>query len=197
MVDQRILDEAAAHIDEASEAGQNLPKCGADLWNVSEKVERPAAKVPVIYDVDVVVVGGGVATPGPLVLEPLRRAVNERVTLVPTGDLRIVSAALGSTAGAIGAALVGMDQEDPKATRPMQLPEIVGLLPRGHLVVHHRGDVEVFLRDRFGAENRNTVNLEPLGIGRRRFLRGGRCCQGQGGEGGNDGAAESPGGERK
>jgi glucokinase len=57
-----------------------------------------------------VVVGGGVATPGPLVLEPLRRAVNERVTLVPTGDLRIVSAALGSTAGAIGAALVGMDQ---------------------------------------------------------------------------------------
>jgi len=63
-----------------------------------------------LLGVDVVVVGGGVATPGPLVLEPLRRAVNERVTLVPTADLRIVSAALGSTAGAIGAALVGMDQ---------------------------------------------------------------------------------------
>ena len=63
-----------------------------------------------LLGVDVVVVGGGVATPGPLVLEPLQRAVNERVTLVPTQDIRIVSGALGSTAGAIGAALVGMNQ---------------------------------------------------------------------------------------
>ena len=60
MVDQRIIDEAAAHIDEASAAGSNLRRCGADLWQVSEYVERSAVEVPVIYEVDVVVAGAGI-----------------------------------------------------------------------------------------------------------------------------------------
>jgi glucokinase len=62
-----------------------------------------------LLGVDVVVIGGGVASSGDLVLKPLRRAVDERVTLVPTKDIKIVPASLGSMAGAIGAALVGMD----------------------------------------------------------------------------------------
>jgi glucokinase len=62
-----------------------------------------------LLGIDVVVVGGGVASSGDLMLEPLRRAVEKRVTLVPTKDIRIVPASLGPMAGAIGAALVGMD----------------------------------------------------------------------------------------
>ena len=64
-----------------------------------------------LLGVDVVVIGGGVASSGDLVLKPLRRAVDERVTLVPTKDIKIVGASLGPTAGAIGAALVGMNKE--------------------------------------------------------------------------------------
>lgn len=62
-----------------------------------------------LLGVDVVVIGGGIASSGDLVLKPLRRAVDDRVTLVPTMDIKIVPASLGPMAGAIGAALVGMD----------------------------------------------------------------------------------------
>jgi glucokinase len=62
-----------------------------------------------LLGIDVVVVGGGVVSSGDLVLEPLRQAVEKRVTLVPTKDIRIVPASLGPMAGAIGAALAGMD----------------------------------------------------------------------------------------
>ncbi len=61
-----------------------------------------------LLGVDVVVVGGGVVASGELVLDPLRRAVTERVTLVPTNEIRIVAAELGPMAGAIGAAIAGV-----------------------------------------------------------------------------------------
>lgn len=64
-----------------------------------------------LLGVDVVVVGGGVAEAGDLVLHPLQQAFRDRVTLVPAQNIRIVEAALGQTAGAIGAALAGMNQD--------------------------------------------------------------------------------------
>ncbi len=63
-----------------------------------------------LLGVDVVVVGGGVVSSGDLVLDPLRRAVTDRVTLVPTDDIQILPAKLGPVAGAIGAALAGAPQ---------------------------------------------------------------------------------------
>ncbi len=47
--------------DETSAAGSKLTGSGADLWNVREHVERPASKIPVVYDVDVAVAGGGIS----------------------------------------------------------------------------------------------------------------------------------------
>ena len=44
---------------------------------------------------------------GDLLLEEIRRAVRSRVTLVPTDQIEIVLAELGSYAGAVGAALAG------------------------------------------------------------------------------------------
>jgi glucokinase len=52
-----------------------------------------------------IVIGGGIAHAGEAALAPIRKAVWERVTLVPHGAVPIVAARLGSTAGAIGAAL--------------------------------------------------------------------------------------------
>lgn len=54
---------------------------------------------------DRIVVGGGILQAGELVLAPIREAVRTRVTLIPTDLIEIVPAALGSNAGAIGAAL--------------------------------------------------------------------------------------------
>ena len=52
-----------------------------------------------------VVIGGGVAQAGDLLLEPLRRAVRERVFLLPVDQVEIVPARLGTQAGIIGDAL--------------------------------------------------------------------------------------------
>jgi glucokinase len=52
-----------------------------------------------------VVIGGGVAQAGDLLLDPIRRTVDERVFMVPREKVMIVPAELGVHAGLIGAAL--------------------------------------------------------------------------------------------
>ncbi len=52
-----------------------------------------------------VVVGGGVAAAGELLLEPARRELRRRVTMMPLERIAVVPAELGARAGAIGAAL--------------------------------------------------------------------------------------------
>jgi glucokinase len=51
-----------------------------------------------------VVLTGGVAAAGDLLLDPIRRTVKERVTVMPADQVEIVPAALGGNAGVIGVA---------------------------------------------------------------------------------------------
>ena len=52
-----------------------------------------------------VVIGGGVAQAGDLLLEPIRRTVKDLVHIVPISQVEIVPAVLGIHAGLIGAAV--------------------------------------------------------------------------------------------
>jgi glucokinase len=52
-----------------------------------------------------IVIGGGVAAAGELILDPIRRSMRERVFLVDTRQVEVVPAQLGNNAGLIGAAL--------------------------------------------------------------------------------------------
>lgn len=52
-----------------------------------------------------IVIGGGVAAAGELILDPIRRSMNERVFLTDTNQVEVVLAKLGNNAGLIGAAL--------------------------------------------------------------------------------------------
>ncbi len=63
------------------------------------------ANVITMFGPDRIVIGGGVATAGDMVFEPIREAVRNRLTLVPPEAVSIVPALLGAEAGAIGAAL--------------------------------------------------------------------------------------------
>jgi glucokinase len=63
------------------------------------------ANVITMIGPDRIVIGGGVARAGDMVVEPIREAVRSRLTLVPPEAVRIVPASLGAEAGAIGAAL--------------------------------------------------------------------------------------------
>lgn len=51
-----------------------------------------------------IVIGGGVALAGDLLLDAIRRTIKERVRLMPVDQVEVVPAALGTDAGVIGAA---------------------------------------------------------------------------------------------
>lgn len=63
------------------------------------------ANMVTVLGPDRIVIGGGIMSSGEQVLDPIRQAVSSRVTWVPPETVSIVPAALGTMAGAIGAAL--------------------------------------------------------------------------------------------
>ncbi|NMO52079.1 ROK family protein [Actinoplanes sp. TBRC 11911] len=65
-----------------------------------------------LYDVNALVIGGGLAEARDALLDPLREAVRERLTFQRMPD--IVRAELGDNAGCIGAALLALDHLEKK-----------------------------------------------------------------------------------
>jgi glucokinase len=57
-----------------------------------------------------VVIGGGVSQAGDLLLDPIRREVKRRSSVIPVSEVQIVLAELGTNAGLIGAALWAKEQ---------------------------------------------------------------------------------------
>jgi glucokinase len=51
-----------------------------------------------------IIVGGGVANAGDLLLDPIRRTLRERVTVMPVEQVEVVQSQLGNNAGVIGVA---------------------------------------------------------------------------------------------
>lgn len=81
-------------------------RCIAAVERAASSLGRALANIVTVLGPDVIVIGGGPASKGgEAVLEPIRRATLDHVTLVPHEDIRIVQAELGSEAGAIGAAV--------------------------------------------------------------------------------------------
>jgi len=77
------------------------------IENASYYMAIGVANVATVFGVDTVVMGGGIMSAGDLVLDPLRAALERRLTIVEPAAVRIVKAALGAKAGAVGAALAG------------------------------------------------------------------------------------------
>jgi glucokinase len=102
-VDARLVVDLAA--DGPGDARELLEQVGFHLG-------IGIANFVTIFNPEVVVLGGGFARAGDLLLEPARRVVAER-TLPPARDVvRIVPALLGPEAGLIGAGLVGFEALD-------------------------------------------------------------------------------------
>jgi glucokinase len=59
-----------------------------------------------------VVIGGGVAAAGEMILDPIRRSMKERVFLTDANQVEVVPAQLGNTAGLIGAAVWARQQNE-------------------------------------------------------------------------------------
>lgn len=68
------------------------------------------ASMLVAVSVDKVVIGGGVAAAGALLLNPIRETIKERVSMIPADRVRVVPAQLGDKAGLVGSAMWARDQ---------------------------------------------------------------------------------------
>ncbi len=74
------------------------------LEQVGTNLGRGVANIVSLLNPDVVVVGGGLAQAGELILSPLRRAVHQWAQPLASRQVRIVSSRLGENAGILGAA---------------------------------------------------------------------------------------------
>jgi glucokinase len=89
-------------IRKAAEAGDAH---GIAAWErYIDDLARGVANVIAFVNPEVIALGGGVASAGDFMLNALRPRVDVLTTMVPRGITRIVTAALGNDAGAIGAA---------------------------------------------------------------------------------------------
>ncbi|WP_433533666.1 ROK family protein [Micromonospora sp. CA-263727] len=96
----------AAEVAARAAAGEEL---ATRVWR--EAVEALAdglATGQALFDVETIVLGGGLAQAGAGLFDPLRGALRERLTF--HREPRLVPAALGDEAGCLGAALLAIDQ---------------------------------------------------------------------------------------
>jgi glucokinase len=96
----------AKELADAANAGnpvalQAFRRCGAF-------VAATVASVAAVCDLDLVVIGGGVAKSGALLFDPLRESLAVHAGLSFLHDLQVVPAELGSEAGLVGAAALAM-----------------------------------------------------------------------------------------
>lgn len=92
----------AREVADSARAGD--PVAGAAFDRAGELVGRGIASAVALTDLDVVVVGGGLAQTGPLLFDPLRRGFARYARIDFARRTRILPAALGGDAGLVGAA---------------------------------------------------------------------------------------------
>jgi glucokinase len=87
----------------AARAGDERARQG--LRDAGRYLGIGASNVVVLLGVDRIVIGGGIAAAGELLLDPIRQEVERRVHVTDVARIKVVCGELGIWAGAIGAAL--------------------------------------------------------------------------------------------
>lgn len=105
---------AAACGTETVEAAVEAARAGdaqaiAGLEQVGRYLGIGIGNMITVISPDRVVIGGGIAAAGRLLLDPIRAEVSRRVLTTALSDVEIVTAELGTWAGAIGAAVHGAE----------------------------------------------------------------------------------------
>jgi len=95
-------DAGAKELADAAAAGD--PIALRAFTRGADAIAAMIASVAAVCDLDLVVIGGGVAKSGPLLFDPLHAALHGYAGLDFISGLRVVPAALGGDAGLVGAA---------------------------------------------------------------------------------------------
>jgi glucokinase len=105
---------AACGTDTAEEAVARArdgdARASAGLAEVGRYLGIGIANLVVVIAPDTVVIGGGVAAAGDLLLDPIRAELERRVHMTDLGRVTLLTAELGTWAGAVGAAVHGAER---------------------------------------------------------------------------------------
>jgi glucokinase len=94
-------------LDVAAQAGDQI---ALDLWEtLGTEIGAALANIVWILNPEIIVIGGGVAKAGDLLLVPIRRAIDARTSNVFHNKLRVLPAMLGNEAGMVGCAELALD----------------------------------------------------------------------------------------
>lgn len=94
-------------LDIAAKGGDGIAK---SIWEaIGDEVGAALASAVWVLNPDTIVIGGGVAKAGEMLLDPIRRSVRSRTMTLFHENLRIVGAELGNDAGTIGNAELVLD----------------------------------------------------------------------------------------
>lgn len=94
-------------LDELAKGGD---KIAIGLWEqLGTEIGAALANSIWLLNPDAVVIGGGVARAGELLLEPIRRTIRDRVSPLFCEQLKVVTAELGNDAGIIGCAELALE----------------------------------------------------------------------------------------
>jgi glucokinase len=99
-------------IAEAANKGDLIAK---EIYaHVGKLIGIASANVSLATGPERIVIGGGVASAGKLLLDPIRRTIQERIFVIPKEKIKVVSAELGDKAGILGSAIWAQIMEDQK-----------------------------------------------------------------------------------
>jgi glucokinase len=101
----------ATALDVVTRAAEGDPVAAAVWQEAVEALADGLVTAQALYDVSLLVLGGGLAEAGDALLTPLRSEFRKRITFHRVPD--IVRAGLGDNAGCQGAALLALDQLTP------------------------------------------------------------------------------------
>ena len=90
-------------IAEAANKGDLIAK--EIFEHVGKLIGIAAVNISLAIGPELIVIGGGIASAGELLLEPIRRTIQERIFVMPKEQIMVVPAELGDEAGILGSAI--------------------------------------------------------------------------------------------
>ncbi|MEU6002771.1 ROK family protein [Streptomyces sp. NPDC047197] len=103
-------DTSAAAVAVAARAGN--PVAVASFERAAQALAAGIAATATLVEIDIAVIGGGVAKAGNVLFDPLRRSLRDYATLSFVRHLTVGPALMGTDAGLVGAAAAALSQED-------------------------------------------------------------------------------------
>ncbi|MFJ6657457.1 ROK family protein [Streptomyces sp. NPDC091377] len=107
-------DTSAAAVADAARAGD--PVAVASFERAAQALAAGIAATATLVEIDIAVVGGGVGKAGPVLLDPLRKALAAYATLSFARRLTVVPAQMGTDAGLVGAAAAALARKGDPTT---------------------------------------------------------------------------------